>query len=509
MSIHTDWIGRTCRRTAAIVILGLSTLLAACSDDSGKVTDHLTNARSYIERDKPRAAILELKSALQIDLENIPARLMLGRTYLNQGLGSAALKELSSAQRLGSQDADLSVDIAQSMVIAGEFDDALKAIETDGKDSVRWKTVAGFAHLGKQQHELARSAFERAIELDENDTKARRGLAQAAFASGDKDLAKRHIESALERDSQETQTWLLKGELELSLHDLPAAQASFEQVLTLSADSTSGRIGLVRALLAQKKVDESSEHLRALERLNLNNPRVNYLRALEARQKNDIKTAREALREVLSAVPDHPPSQLLMGQIMLLQRELDQAKTMLGRYVAQVPNNPSGRKLLAAVLLELDDAAGAVETLKPLEQAMPDDAQLLSLLGTAYLKLRDFDKGQMYMDRASKQAPEASAIRTQLAVSHLAKGDNETAATELQAVIDQNPDFERADFLLVLTQLRAGKLDAALSAAQDLVGKQAENAQAHNLLGAVFETRKDADAARAAYRRSVELAPDG
>ena len=55
MWIDTDWAGWTCRRSAAIAVFGLSTLLVACSDDSGKVIDHLTNARNYIERDNSRA----------------------------------------------------------------------------------------------------------------------------------------------------------------------------------------------------------------------------------------------------------------------------------------------------------------------------------------------------------------------------------------------------------------------------------------------------------------------
>jgi Flp pilus assembly protein TadD len=68
-------------------------------------------------------------------------------------------------------------------------------------------------------------------------------------------------------------------------------------------------------------------------------------------------------------------------------------------------------------------------------------------------------------------------------------------------------NFERAEFLLLLTQLRSGKLDAALSAAQALVKKNPNKAQAHNLCGAVLETRKELDAARQAYQRSATLAP--
>jgi putative PEP-CTERM system TPR-repeat lipoprotein len=316
------------------------------------------------------------------------------------------------------------------------------------------------------------------------------------------------VREALARNSTDVQTWLLKGELELSLEDPAAAEASFGKVLEFSPELPAARIGLTRALLAQQKADAAGEQLRALERLNIHDPLINYLQAVEARQKNDLKTAQDALREVLRKVPGHAPSQLLMGQIHLLRRELDQAKSMLSSYVAQVPGNVTGRKLLAAVLVELDEPQEAIKLLVPVEQANPDDAQVLSLLGTAYMKLNDITRGREYLDRASKSAPDAAAIRTQLAVSHLASGDTALAATELEAVIERSPEFSRADFLLILTRLREGNTDAALAAAKHLLEKHPERAEAHNLLGAVHETRQETELARAAYEKSLELSAD-
>jgi tetratricopeptide (TPR) repeat protein len=194
-------IGRIGTRIAIVTLsVAISGLLGACYDDTGKVSDHLEKASRYIYKADSPAAIPELKSALQLDIDNFAARLMLGRAYLTAGLGAAARKGLDAAHRLGGDDAQLPLDIVRSMIMAGEFDDALKAIEQDSSETVRWKTVADFAQLGKQQVELARGLFEQALELGPDDTEARRGLAQSMFAGGAADLAKSQLEQALQHN---------------------------------------------------------------------------------------------------------------------------------------------------------------------------------------------------------------------------------------------------------------------------------------------------------------------
>lgn len=490
------------------LLLAAAIALSGCGDDKATALEHLQRASEHLTRDDTRAATIELKSALQLDPDNVDARLSLGRIHLAQGDGPSARKELERARELGARDEALDRDVTRSRILVGAYQEALDGIPRDGADSAPWKLLEGNALAGLGKIDAAREAFERAIALDPDATEARRGLARLDLARGDGSAAQDQVREALARNDTDVQTWLLKGELELSLEDPAAAEASFAKVLEFAPDLPAGRIGLARALLAQQKSDAAGEQLRALERLNIDDPLLNYLQAVEARQKNDLKTAQDALREVLRKAPGHAPSQLLMGQIHLLRRELDQAKSMLSSYVAQAPGNTTGRKLLAAVLIELDEPEEVIKLLAPLEQATPDDAQVLSLLGTAYMKLNDVARGREYLDRASRSAPDAPAIRTQLAVSHLASGDTALAASELEAVIERSPEFSRADFLLVLTRLREGNTDAALAAATRLLEKHPERAEAHNLLGAVHETRKEPERARSAYEKSLELSPD-
>ena len=55
------------RSRIPFLLLGLALFLAACQDDAAKLDEHLTRGKAYVEEERFREAIIEFKSALQID----------------------------------------------------------------------------------------------------------------------------------------------------------------------------------------------------------------------------------------------------------------------------------------------------------------------------------------------------------------------------------------------------------------------------------------------------------
>jgi predicted Zn-dependent protease len=96
--------------------------------------------------------------------------------------------------------------------------------------------------------------------------------------AGDTQAAEKQLDKALQSAKDDIQTWILKGELELSLRKPERAQASFEKALELSPSSATARMGIVRAMLAQGKADEAAGHIDALAKGSPNHPLVNYLK---------------------------------------------------------------------------------------------------------------------------------------------------------------------------------------------------------------------------------------
>jgi len=490
---------------ALIAALGL----AACGDSGKQLQEHFDRALDYRDSGDMRAAVIEFKNVLHIDPDHAQARWLLGRTFIALGDGASAGKELERARDLGFTSPEMDRAAVRALLLQGQFDNALASIEqaSTSEFDAGWLVLRGQAQLGLQNVEDAKQAFDAALKSDPSNAQARRGLARIDLMAGDTRAAEQQLNKALESARDDSQTWILKGELELSLGKPETAQASFEKALDLSPTSAAARMGVVRAMLAQGKSNEAAEHIDILAKASPNHPLVNYLKALAARQGNDLDSAQAALRDVLRVAPNHAPSLLQAGQIHTIQREFEQARDVLQRYLAQLPDNLGAKKLLAAVYIELEQAQKAVDLLGPMAARAPDDPQLLAMLGTAHMSQRDFQAGRSYLGQAADLAPDAAAIRTQLAVSHLAAGDSDEAITELEAALASNPEFSRADVLLILTHFQNREFDKALAAARKLVEKQPSNAQVHNLLGAAYEGKKDFAMARRSYRKAAQLNP--
>ncbi|MEM7251189.1 MAG: XrtA/PEP-CTERM system TPR-repeat protein PrsT, partial [Pseudomonadota bacterium] len=90
----------------------------------------------------------------------------------------------------------------------------------------------------------------------------------------------------------------------------------------------------------------------------------------------------------------------------------------------------------------------------------------------------------------------------------LASGDIGRATKSLESAVTLAPGSVRAETLLVLTKLRQGDNAAAIASAKRFVDNQPDNALAHNLLGAAYQTANQLDDAHTSYSRSKSLDPD-
>lgn len=98
------------------------------------------------------ATITQLRDALRADPGNTQLRVRLARLYLAQGDGASAEAYLRRAQSTGSQDPDLDVDLARSLLLQGEHFAALELVmlmqaRSEQPSALLW-TLRGEAELG-------------------------------------------------------------------------------------------------------------------------------------------------------------------------------------------------------------------------------------------------------------------------------------------------------------------------------------------------------------------------
>jgi protein O-GlcNAc transferase len=194
----------------------------------------------------------------------------------------------------------------------------------------------------------------------------------------------------------------------------------------------------------------------------------------------------------------------------------------------------------ALELQQAGDVLGAIDTYKAALAIAPDRADALSNLGAAYVRLGQFDEGIAAYEAALKSDPTNSTVRLNLALAYYKSARPNQAIPQLKRVVASEPDARNAYLVLAECYLQTGQnqeliallrpreqlfatdlayaylLGTALLQTGDAAEGQTyvdrifgagDSAEAHLLMGLAYLTPLDYPAAKAEFKRAVQLNP--
>lgn len=496
-------------RRAVLPALSLALLLGFVPAAHAK--DYVQSAKTYLEKDQLRTAVIELKNALQEDPNNAEARVLLGTTYLRAGDPVSAEKELQRAAELGAKRDQWLAPLGEALLWRNKADEVLERLQVQAGDArslqLQIHVARASAALAKNDMEAARKEFEQAKAIDPNNAKVLLLQAHLVRQSGDGEQATQLVERAIQADPRYVDAYLMKGRLLYFHGQYDQAIDAYKQATAINPHNPNARTAKAAAHIALKQFDAAEKELNAMgpiaDRLIL----TRYMRALVTLGRGNLDETENQLREVLRIAPDFPPAHLLLGAVTYQRGQLETAESHLSRYVAMDPSNARAAKLLAVVRLKLKNPDGALQVLEPRVPLAQNDAQFLAILGTAYMKKGDYSKGSEYLNQAATLAPDTAAIRTQLGISQLGAGETDKATAELETAVQLDPDMLQADLLLVLVHLRQGQYDKAVEAAQQMVKRHPNDPLSHNVIGAAYLGKGDKKEAQQYFEKALAIDP--
>jgi len=494
------------------IALLISALAAAgCGDSAQK---YLSEARQLQAKGDDKAAIIQLKNALQKDDKNAEARYLLGIAYNRSGNYAAAEKELRRARDAGYAPDKVAVALAEALQGQGAYQRVIEEITlpagASGQLQAQILVARGNAELGLNEPDKAGKLFYEALKAAPNSAAAHLGLARLAAAKGGVDSALNEIENALQLAPADRDAWLMKADL-LRLKNRPeAALAAYREVLKNDPANFAAHLSIASIYLAGNKFVEAQQEIDAARKLSPNSLSVRYMQALVDFRGGKLNAARDNLQEVLKSAPEYPPALLLSGAVNYAQGSYEQAASQLGKVLEKAPAHAYARKLLAATQAKLGQNTQALATLQPLKPDESNDPQLLALAGDLYMQTNNFTKANQLLEKAASIDPRSAAIRTGLGVSRLASGDTDRALADLEsaATLDTGAGTHKADTLLILTLMRDKQYDRALQAIAALDKKQPDNPITYNLRGGAYLGKKDLANARKSFEQALAVKPD-
>lgn len=490
-----------------VIVASSSLLLSALP---AHASDAVDKARGYFEADDHRAAVIELKNALQSDPGDIEARLLLGTIYLDLKDGASAEKELRRAADLGADPALWRLSLIEGMVLQGNYSDALDRLETAGElplqEQARALSLRGEAQMRLQQLKEASQSFDASLALDPDNERAALGKILLALAAGDDSAAASDADALLARLPDSGEVWLVRAELYRVQGDLAKASEAFSQAAVNLPHDIRPLLGHAVAAVGLRDLEGAKKDLDRADGIEKDLAMTRYLRGLVAFQEKDWAAAKGHLERVLAVAPANLQSQLLLGIISFSDGDLTLAEEYLSRVVSSIPGNLQAVKVLAATRIKQREPKGAIEILEPLASSQPDP-QLMALLGSAYMLAGDQVRGQDWLSRAVELSPDIAALRTQLALTLLAGGETDKAITELQSAVDLGQEILQADVLLVLAHLKNKQFEQALEASRALEQRKPSEPVPYNLTGLAYLAQGDKENARERFEKALELDP--
>ena len=483
-------------------------LLAACGGDRPEAL--LASAKGYLSKDDRKAALIELRNALQKKADFAEARFLLGKTLLENGDAAGAEKELRRALELGYSADEALPQLANAMLRQGQFkkltDELGSSAITSPDGKAALQTALGRAELALRHKDAAAAAFAAANAATPEYPPALLGQASLKALAGDLPGALALVDAALIKSPKLAEGWQLKGDILGAQGKQDDALTAYRKSAEVAPNELRGHVAIVSLLLEQGKWADAATQVAAMTRVAPQDPQTLYLKALLAYKQKNLAVARDTIQQQLKTAPDNLPGLLLAGAIEYELKSYPQAEAKLLKVLQAVPNHRFARRTLIATYLRNAQPAKALETLKPVLDRIENDSGMLALAGDVYLHNGQTAEAAHYFEMSAALDPNNSGKRTAAAMFRLATGNTEPGLQELEEIASSDTGI-RADLALIAVHLKRRELDKALVAIDALEKKQPDNPIASNLRGEALLAKGDVAGARRNFDRALTLSP--
>lgn len=497
------------RHGATALALGSALLLAGCFGDSAQ--DLLKSAKEHLDKKDNKAAIIQLKNALQKDESLAEARYLLARALLDSGDTAGAAIEAEKARAQGYGGDALAALQARLLLMQGKTDELLgqfgnRHLQTAADEADLQTTLVG-AYIAKQQMAEARRAADAALRATPDSTPVRLVHIRLLTSEGKLPEARQQIDQLLAKAPKSAEAWALKAELQVLSDEPPAeAIASYRKALEFDKRLVAAHAGLVNQLMRTGDKAGAKEALNAMKAAAPQHAQTFYYAAVFALDAGQVKEANELTQALLKVAPNNDRALFLAGRVAQANGDLRQAEAHFGKLIQGWPDAQPARVALAQLQLRGGDTDQALTTLQPALDAKTPSAEALALAAEIRLKQGQGGEAERFLARAAEANPNDARSRVALALGQIQKGQEAAGMAALRKLAAEDKGVV-ADIALISVLVRKKDYDGATQAIAALEKKDPKSATAPELRGRMALLRGDRAGARAGFDEAVKREP--
>jgi tetratricopeptide (TPR) repeat protein len=148
----------------------------------------------------------------------------------------------------------------------------------------------------------------------------------------------------------------------------------------------------------------------------------------------NMEEAALSFRQFLKLRPDDAQGQLLLGYVLLRQKQYTEARALLEKNVQKGSGTPEAFYYLGLIAQGQNEDERAVEFFEKSIRQEPSFAHAHIALGATYLKLKDYERARQALEAGVKLSPEDTKAHYNLAMLYARLKDPERAQEEMQTL---------------------------------------------------------------------------
>lgn len=497
--------------TLALLVVFFCTL-PACSGADDKKAKHYQRALEYIKSSNDKAAIIELKNAIQLDGKFADARYQLGLLYLKAGDPRAAFGELQRTASLDPNNLDAGVKVAefhllsrnkgesrkyaeQVLAISPDYQDGLallanleliegnfpkahdaidKALQQSPENDVFYN-IKGRILAAQNKWEESEQQFQKAIELKPDNFPNYRMLLMFYEQRKDENALQKLLATMLQKFPDNPQLQLMMAGLHQKKGELAKAEQALLQAIALQKDSSAFRLTLADFYKNQQMFDKAEGSLK-------------------------------------SAVTDFPKDlqvQIALAELQFDLQKFPEAQSIMESILASNPGHGGANLIKARFLIKEGKNDEALQIITPLTSDYPKWAEPFYYSALTHLRIGKIELAQKSIELAIQNNAVNDRYHALAAQIHLIHGSGSDAEKEAGIALSINPRNFIALKILLQSLVQEKAYEKAIKIVESLDKKLlAEDPELLGTAGMAYLGLKNNEKANQTFTALLTLAPD-
>ncbi len=441
---------RECRRQIYVLSLFLSLIAVAfiagaCTTPEKAKAQHVARGQALLKDKKFQEAVLEFRSALQIDEKLADAHWGLANAFEGLQRYQEAFDEMRQTAELDPNNLDVRVKLGNYYLVGSKQSPA---------------AIGEAERLAKE-----------VLEKDPNHIEGHILMGSVLFAQDKKQEAFAELNHAVDLNPKRVESYLSLARFYVLTNDIATAEATYQRAISVSGGSAMAHYEYGKFLVGAQRMDQAEVEFQKAVQTEPQNREAQFILASFYLVNRQLDKAEAAYKSLAELDKDKPEGRSVLGDFYSSVGRLDEAIAIYREVLTKSPDYTQAHYRLTEIMLNRNDLAGAKNEVETVLKADAKDRQALILkarIGMQAGQPADLKVAIEDLREVLRQEPNSRAGLFYMAEANFRLGQTDQARVFAGDLERNYPDYLPAELMQVQIDLASGDAKGAMQLAANL-----------------------------------------